>query len=196
MATLTSVDAVADLIRREAPTTVGIAGSPGAGKSTLAGHLVHLLPSAVLLPMDGFHLPQARLVELGRRDRMGAPDTFDVDALLATLDGLESGTVLAPDFDRDIEEPVPDVIRIEPARRPVVLEGNYLLLWEEVRRRIDLTFFLEADAEIRRSRLIERHIRFGKAPEAARAWALGTDEANAVVIEATAPLADHRIRLG
>ena len=70
---------------------VGIAGSPGAGKSTVGAALVERLgASAALLPMDGFHLPQAELVRLGRRDRMGAPDTFDVDGFVATLEAVRA----------------------------------------------------------------------------------------------------------
>ena len=57
---------------------LGIAGPPGGGKSTVARAVVaDLGDQARLIPMDGFHLAQAELVRLGRRDRMGAPDTFD-----------------------------------------------------------------------------------------------------------------------
>jgi pantothenate kinase len=182
-------------------TIVGIAGSPGAGKSTIAEALVRSIPSAALLPMDGYHLPQARLVELGRRDRMGAPDTFDVDGFLLTLRDLvvSGGPVFAPGFDRTIEEAVPDAIGIQPEHSIVIVEGNYLLHdaggWENVAPQLDVTFFVDIDRDLRLSRLIERHVRFGKSPEAARDWALGPDETNARLIEATASRADHRIRL-
>ena len=177
---------------------VGIAGAPGAGKSTIAADLVAALPSAVLLPMDGFHLPQVRLIELGRRDRMGAPDTFDVDGLIATLEAVKNsgGTVLAPDFDRAIEEPVPDSIEIRPEFSTVVVEGNYLLHWPEVRHLLDVSLFVDLDHDVRIERLVARHIRYGKTPDAARAWSLGPDERNALLVGATARLADHVIRLG
>jgi len=177
---------------------VGIAGAPGAGKSTIAADLVAALPSAVLLPMDGFHLPQVRLIELGRRDRMGAPDTFDVDGLIATLEAVKNsgGTVLAPDFDRAIEEPVPDSIEIRPEFSTVVVEGNYLLHWPEVRHLLDVSLVVDLDHDVRIERLVARHIRYGKTPDAARAWSLGPDERNALLVGATARLADHVIRLG
>ena len=44
---------------------------------------------------------------------MGAPDTFDVDAFVATLERLRHrGSVTAPAFDRTIEEPDADAIEI------------------------------------------------------------------------------------
>jgi len=181
---------------------VGIAGEPGAGKSTIASLVVTAVgPDAALLPMDGYHLPQARLRELGRRDRMGAPDTFDVDGFVAVLRQLRdsSGTTFAADFDRTLEEPVDGALAFPPELRTIVVEGNYLLHdaggWERVLPLLDSSFFVDVEPGIRQSRLIERHVRFGKTPEAARAWALGPDEANARVVRESAHRADHVIRL-
>lgn len=217
---LTSIDQLAGLVTgmlaHRTRVLVGLAGSPGAGKSTVGAALVERLgPTAVLLPMDGFHLPQAELVRLGRRDRMGAPDTFDVDGFVAALEAVgavgaasrnrNSGvTVLAPGFDREIEEPVPDAIAIAPECSTVVVEGNYLLLdgsvegtrgWERVAPLLDVTVFLDVDRAVRIERLIARHIAFGKSAEDAAAWSLGPDDANARLIEASAGRADHTLRV-
>ncbi len=182
-----------------APLLVGLAGEPGAGKSTAAARLVDLLPAARVLPMDGFHLPQAELVRLGRRERMGAPDTFDVDAFVALLERLRdlhnSGeTVRAPGFDRRVEEPVPDQLALTPELRCIVVEGNYLLLdqagWQRVAPLLDLTVGVVLDEATRLERLIARHVAFGKSPAAARAWALGPDQANADLIAPTLASAD------
>lgn len=107
MSTLRTLDEVAAAIPPGDRVIIGIAGPPGAGKSTIAQALMEKLPDAALLPMDGFHLPQAELRRLGRRERMGAPDTFDVDGFIAVLEALRRGeTVTAPGFDRELEEPV------------------------------------------------------------------------------------------
>ena len=178
---------------------LGIVGEPGAGKSTIAAALAAQL-GAALLPMDGYHLPQAELVALGRRERMGAPDTFDVPGFIETLRELRAGgTVSAAGFDREIEEAVADSVLIPASAATVIVEGNYLLLdsggWGEAAALLDETFFVDVDQGIRLSRLIDRHERFGKTPDEARAWSLGPDEANAELIRATAPRADHAIRL-
>jgi pantothenate kinase len=184
---------------------LGVAGAPGAGKSTFAEAEARRLglegTPAVVLPMDGFHLSQAELVQLGRRDRMGAPDTFDVDAFVATLARLrQPGAVTAPGFDRTIEEPVRDAIEIGADIGFVIVEGNYLLHdrdgWERVRPLLDRVIFLAPDDALRRARLVARHIAFGKTPAEAEEWVARSDDANAALVAATAHRADDVVREG
>ena len=110
---------------------LGLAGCPGAGKSTLARVIVAEMPgTAIAVPMDGFHLANSVLQQFGRTARKGAPDTFDVDgyvALLARLRTDSTSTIYAPEFRRNVEEPVAAAIVVSPAVRLVVTEGNYLL---------------------------------------------------------------------
>ena len=178
---------------------LGIAGPPGGGKSTLAAMVVaELGDRAVLVPMDGFHLAQPELVRLGRRDRMGAPDTFDAAgyaALLARLRAQGDEVVYAPEFRRDIEEPIAGAIAVPPGVPLVVTEGNYLLLWDAVRPLLDEAWYVEMDEDSRLQWLIQRHIDFGKAPEEARAWVMRSDQANAAVVAATRDRADVVVRL-
>lgn len=182
---------------------LGIAGPPGGGKSTVARALVAELGEiARLVPMDGFHLAQSELVRLGRRDRMGAPDTFDAAgyaALLRRLRDSSEPVVYAPEFRREIEEPIAGAIAVPRSAALVVTEGNYLLLgegeWAQVRPLLDEAWYVETDEELRVERLVQRHIRFGKTPAYARAWVTRSDECNAALVAATAPAADHLIRL-
>ncbi|WP_405091109.1 nucleoside/nucleotide kinase family protein [Micromonospora sp. NBC_01392] len=182
---------------------LGIAGAPGAGKSTLAERIVaEVGPTARLVPMDGFHLAGSALHRLGRAARKGAPDTFDVNGFVATLRRLrrlEPTSVWAPEFRRDLEEPVAGAIEVPPEVRLVVTEGNYLLLrddpWEEVRSLLHQAWFLDLDAELRLRRLTARHQAYGKSAEQARAWALGSDEENARLVAGTAGHADLVVRL-
>ncbi|MET9429528.1 MULTISPECIES: nucleoside/nucleotide kinase family protein [unclassified Streptomyces] len=178
---------------------LGLAGAPGAGKSTLAGRLVDRLDGlAVLVPMDGFHLAQAELRRLGRADRKGAPDTFDAAgyvALLARLRAAEPGvTVYAPAFDRALEEPVAGSIPVAADVPLVITEGNYLLYddgpWASVRGLLDEVWYLELDDRRRVRRLVERHVRFGKARPYAERWVRESDEANARLVAAGRDRAD------
>jgi pantothenate kinase len=164
---------------------LGIAGPPGGGKSTVARLVVaELGDRARLVPMDGFHLAQAELVRLGRRDRMGAPDTFDSAGYAALLRRLKSDelVVYAPEFRREIEEPIAGAIAVPRQVPLVVTEGNYLLLWPEIKPLLDETWYVESDEELRVERLIQRHIEFGKTPEYARAWVMLSEVRNEVII--------------
>lgn len=183
---------------------LGIAGPPGAGKSTLAEQLVDRLgPLAVLVPMDGFHLAQAELDRLGRAGRKGAPDTFDAAgyaALLRRLRAPEAGTVVyAPAFDRSLEQPIAGAVPVPPDVPLVVTEGNYLLYgegaWAPVRGLLDEAWFLELDQDVRIRRLVDRHVRFGKARVRAERWVAGSDEANARLVAAGRDRADLVVRL-
>ena len=192
---------VDEALRSGSRRLLGIAGAPGAGKSTLAERLVEALGErAVLVPMDGFHLADAALERLGRLTRKGAPDTFDAGGYVALLQRLRTqrpgdAPVWAPMFERELEQPLAGAIEVRAEVPLVITEGNYLLLEEgpfaQVRAMLDACWFVEVPEALRHERLIARHERFGKAPRAAREWALGPDEDNARLVAATRDRADE-----
>lgn len=189
-----------EALRSGSRRMLGIAGAPGAGKSTLAARLAEQLGTqAVLVPMDGFHLADVALARLGRLARKGAPDTFDAGGYVALLQRLrtarpQDGPVWAPMFERELEQPLAGAIEVRAEVPLVITEGNYLLLedgpFAQVRTMLDACWFVEVPERLRHERLIARHERFGKSPQAARDWALGPDEDNSRLVAATRDRAD------
>lgn len=160
----------------------------------IGSHVAHI-------PMDGFHLADIELERLGRSDRKGAPDTFDAagyGALLQRLRHDSNEDVWAPAFDRTIEQPIAGSIPVLKHTRVVITEGNYLLLndpvWTRARAHLDTVWFYDLDEHVRRRRLINRHIEFGKSKTAAEAWVDGPDQRNAVLINSTRQTADLIIK--
>lgn len=172
---------------------LGIAGSPGAGKSTLAELIAaEVGPVAQVVEMDGFHLSNEVLVALGRRGRKGAADTFDAAgyaSLLRRLREPQPGIVYAPAFDRGLDQAVAGATGVDESCRLVITAGNYLLLeeppWNEVLPLLDEAWFLEPDEGQRVRQLVARHERFGRTPGDARSWALTTDGPNGDLVRST-----------
>jgi pantothenate kinase len=196
------------LVRDGRRAVLGITGAPAAGKTTLAAELIRALAPApppglrsgawvAHVPMDGFHLADVELDRLGRRDRKGAPDTFDAlgyAALLRRLRDDVDDIVYAPGFERTLEQPIAGTIPVYRDARLIISEGNYLLLdqpcWAGVRPLCTEVWYVQLDPGERLRRLVERHMRFGKDERTAVIWATGTDERNAAEVAGTMARAD------
>jgi len=171
---------------------VGLVGAPGSGKSTISEQLETALKAAGifagLVAMDGFHLSNTVLDELGRRNRKGAPDTFDVEGYLMTLDRVRADgapQVLVPVYRRDLHEPVAAGSLVS-GTGVVITEGNYLALetrgWGAARERIDLLIHIDVPEEVLVLRLLNRREDFGMNPLAAGHWVRTVDLPNARLI--------------
>jgi len=185
-------------------TIIGLIGKPGAGKSTLSSYLLTKLQkeTTVLVPMDGYHLSNSQLALLGRSDRKGAPDTFDSYGYADLLQRIKTNTadeIYFPIFHREIEESIAAEGVVHPHTSLILTEGNYLLLesdgWPQVAETLTECWFVDVDNGRRMARLVARHIKYGKSTEAAHAWAHGTDERNAKLVETTRAKADVIIYL-
>ncbi|MEV0331616.1 nucleoside/nucleotide kinase family protein [Nocardia sp. NPDC050717] len=183
---------------------LGLAGPPGAGKSTLAQRMRDELTvaghTAAVAPMDGYHLRNEILRARGALARKGEPDTFDAAGFVTDLRTLRQAPIGEPIpwplFDRAIDEPTAGglIVRDEQI---VIVEGNYLLLtdaeapgWAEVRGLLDACWYLDAPRETLTERLVHRHIVGGRTPEAADMKVRDSDLRNADLIAASRERAD------
>ena len=151
---------------------IGLAGGPGAGKSTLAAELVTLLNtnhpgSAALVPMDGFHMRHGKLEAMGQVDYKGAPHTFEGAAFVSFLHHLKVAkeAVSGPGYSRQIEDVVENAFTVPPEVKVLVVEGNYLLLsegpWAGVKPLLDYAIFIHVSRELVETRLLKRHAEAG-----------------------------------
>lgn len=147
--------------------------------------------------MDGFHLAQGEIEQLGRADRKGAPDTFDgwgFLSLVRRLAAADEPVVYAPMYQHGFGEPIAGAIPVPRQVPLVVVEGNYLLLdqepWSLLAPLFTQTWYVDVDPQLRMERLVRRHVAAGKPPEYALTWANGPDERNAALIRMTKTRAD------
>lgn len=172
-------------------TLLGIAGPPGAGKSTFARALVEELgEGAAYLPLDGFHLSNDQLERLSLTSRKGSEPSFDVRGYVALLTRVLDDTghdIYVPDYDRTLHEPVAARHRVPQAARLVVTEGNYLACdlpgWRAARRLMGECWYVQAPAEVRQQRLIERQLAGGRTADGAAVWVATNDSPNGDLVE-------------
>jgi pantothenate kinase len=211
------IDELENEVRNLSPGSryiLGIAGIPGAGKSTLTEQLVNGVNErfsgstmtaaelAIVVPMDGFHLSNERLEQLNLLHLKGVPESFDAKRFVQLLKLLRSNTttaISAPIFDRSTESSIENAITIKPEHTLCVVEGNYLLLpeapWSEGREYFNQVWFIDVSIETVYPRLLARHMQV-KSEQNSREKIESTDLPNARLILSTAPFANKLIKTG
>jgi pantothenate kinase len=193
---------------------IGMAGVPGAGKSTLAARLADAVNAGtapntlIVLGMDGFHLTKSELSRLPNPTeafaRRGAPWTFDTRALAQRLHRLREAAgraeVTWPGFQHDVGDPVEGAYVIPASTRLVLVEGLYLLHhekgWEGISRLFNERWYLDTPVETAMARLRLRHMQaWGLTRGEAEARIAANDRLNAAIVLASAQYADWRLVL-
>ena len=171
---------------------VAIAGPPGSGKATMADTLADTLrgsgQTAEVLPMDGFHMDNAILIERGMLARKGIPESFDVRGFLDIIRAVQLADqeVLVPVFDRSREIAIASARAVSPDHRFIIVEGNYLLFnqgkWAELDGVFDYSIMLAPPIEVLEERLWARWRGYKLTEEAASAKVYGNDLPNGRLI--------------
>lgn len=189
--------------RENSRVIIALVGAPGAGKSTFANAVVNLLneeeeASAQLFPMDGFHLSNAELERIGKRQHKGRIDTFDAYGYLACgrriANAYQQEDVFVPIYSRIVHEPIAAGLCINRNTRLIVSEGNYLLdasePWCHLVNVFEEIWFLDADPQILEERLVARHAHENMDSAQARDWCATVDMPNAQRIATSRDRAD------
>jgi uridine kinase len=143
------------------PLIIGIAGGTGSGKSTVARKVTEALQAASVgfIDMDAYYRNFAHLpLEERRRINWDHPETVDMDLLVSQLERLASGDAI----DKPIYDFVTHTRSARTERVPpvdvVVVDGILLFVDERLRALCDVKVFVDADADIRLVRRIQRDI--------------------------------------
>ena len=141
------------------PLIIGIAGGSGSGKSTVARNVAELLTtsSVAFIDMDAYYKNHPELsLDERRKLNWDHPDAFDYDLLCKHLELLSKRRPIEKpeyDFVSHLRGAVPT--HVEPAD-VVVIDGILLFVDGRIRDLCDVKVFVDADADIRLIRRIER----------------------------------------
>lgn len=140
---------------------VGIAGGTGSGKTTVVRKLIELLPQGevVILPQDSYYKDN-KDISIAERQKINFdhPESVEFTLLMEHLTMLKEG--------KSIEMPIysyltclrsNETIPVNPAD-VVVVEGILVLTDPGLRSMLDIKVFVDADADDRLGRVIQRDI--------------------------------------
>ncbi|WP_435095694.1 uridine kinase [Halarchaeum sp. P4] len=139
---------------------IGIAGGTGAGKTTLAREMAAGRAEAVtLVPIDNYYDDLGHLPFEERADaNYDHPSAFEWELLRDHLETLLGGDpVEMPQYDFTEHRRTDETVHVEPTD-VIVVEGIFALYDEEIIDTLDLCVYVEADADVRILRRIERDV--------------------------------------
>ena len=140
---------------------VGIAGGTGSGKTTVVRKVMEKLPDedVIVIPQDAYYKDNGQIsLEERQKINFDHPDSLEFSLLIDQLNRLKMGY--------QIEMPVysyltclraKETITVRPAR-VVLVEGILILADSGLREILDIKVFVDADADDRLGRVIQRDI--------------------------------------
>jgi uridine kinase len=152
----TSID-----LSRVKPLIIGIAGGSGSGKTTVARRVADALENAsvVFIDMDAYYRNFTNLsAEKRKKVNWDHPDAFDLDLFASQIAALADGrTIEKPVYDFTTHARRRETVRIEPAD-VIVIDGILLFVDRRLRELCDVKVYVDADADIRLIRRVERDL--------------------------------------
>jgi uridine kinase len=140
---------------------IGIAGGTGSGKTTVVRKILERLPAGevAILPQDSYyrdssHLPLEERLEMN----FDHPDSIEFELLTKHLKELRKGkTIEQPIYSYLTCTRADETIPVKPCH-VIIVEGILVLTNAELRKMMDLKVFVDADADDRLIRVINRDI--------------------------------------
>ncbi|MCM1370144.1 MAG: uridine kinase [Candidatus Amulumruptor caecigallinarius] len=148
---------------------IGIAGGTGSGKTTVVRKIIESLPpgEVVVIPQDSYYKDNAH-IPLEERLKMNYDEPASIEWSLLTrhLEMLKEGkSVDMPTYEFITCSRLPETVRVEP-KEVVVVEGILVLTDKELRDMLDVKVFVDADADERLIRVIQRDcVERGRTPQ-------------------------------
>ena len=140
---------------------IGIAGGTGSGKTTVVKKLIERLPKGevVVIPQDSYYKDSSNVPAEERQNiNFDHPDAFEWPLLAKHIEQLKQGqAVEQPIYDYITSSRQQETIHVEP-REIIIVEGIMALRDYHLRQQMDLKIFVDADADDRLIRVVQRDI--------------------------------------
>jgi uridine kinase len=138
---------------------IGIAGGTGSGKTTVVNKILERIPRSrvALVPQDSYYKDSSHLpMELRQQINFDHPDSLEFKLLVDHLRRMKRGeTVEQPIYSYLSCTRSEETVRVEP-RDVVIVEGILIYTHMPLVKEIDLKVFVDADADDRLGRVIQR----------------------------------------
>lgn len=148
---------------------IGIAGGTGSGKTTVVNKIINSFPAGevAVLQQDAYYKDLSYMAPEDRsKINFDEPDAIEWTLLEKHLGELRAGKAIEmPTYSYITCTRQPETIRIEP-RDVIIIEGILVLTEAELREKMDVKVFVDADPDDRLIRVIARDcIERGRTPK-------------------------------